>query len=88
LEKYVTVVNSDLPNRDELQIVLNNVLESCHKNIDENLKKKLIDSALGMTVMEADLAFCLAAVKSNFDESAPAIIPFLLFVCKAIVFSV
>lgn len=74
LEKYVTVVNSDLPNRDELQIVLNNVLESCHKNIDENLKKKLIDSALGMTVMEADLAFCLAAVKSNFDESAPAII--------------
>lgn len=74
LEKYVTVVNCDLPNRDELQIVLDNVLESCNKSIDENLKKKLIDSALGMTVMEADLAFCLAAVKSNFDENAPAII--------------
>jgi SpoVK/Ycf46/Vps4 family AAA+-type ATPase len=74
LEKYVTVVNSELPNREELQIVLDNVLASCDKRIDENLKKKLIDSALGMTVMEADLAFCLAAVKSSFDENAPAII--------------
>ena len=74
LEKYVTVINCDLPSREELQIVLENVCQSCNKSVDDNLKKKSIDSALGMTVMEADLAFCLAAVKSNFDDSAPAIV--------------
>ena len=74
LEKYVTVINCELPNREELQIVLENVIKSCNASIDDNLKKKIIDSALGMTVMEADLAFCLAAVKTKLDERAPSIV--------------
>lgn len=31
----------------------------------------MVDAALGMTSMEADLAFCLAAVKDSLGENAP-----------------
>ncbi|NMD00959.1 MAG: AAA family ATPase [Bacteroidales bacterium] len=71
LEKYITVVELELPGRTDLEQVLLNVTKSSKAVIDDDLKKKLIDAALGMTVMEADLAFCLAAVKNNFDVNSP-----------------
>jgi hypothetical protein len=71
LEKYITVVELELPGRTDLEQVLLNVAKSTKAEIDDDLKKKLIDAALGMTVMEADLAFCLAAVKNNFDVNSP-----------------
>ncbi|MCB0536646.1 MAG: AAA family ATPase [Bacteroidetes bacterium] len=71
LEKYITVVELALPGRTDLEQVLMNVAKSTKVDIDDDLKKKLIDAALGMTVMEADLAFCLAAVKNNFDVNSP-----------------
>lgn len=71
LEKYVTVAELALPGRTDLEQVLLNVAKNTKVEIDDNLKKKLIDAALGMTVMEADLAFCLAAVKNNFDINSP-----------------
>ena len=67
LEKYVTVVEMALPDREDLEQVLQRVANSAKVEIGNDLKKKLIDAALGMTVMEADLAFCLAAVKNNFN---------------------
>lgn len=71
LEKYVTVIELALPGRNDLEQVLMSVANSTKVEIDDDLKKKLIDAALGMTVMEADLAFCLAAVKNNFDVNSP-----------------
>jgi SpoVK/Ycf46/Vps4 family AAA+-type ATPase len=35
------------------------------------MKNRMVDAALGMTSMEADLAFCLAAVKDDLGENAP-----------------
>jgi len=71
LEKYVTVVEIPLPDRSDLEKVLMNVARNANADLNDELKKRLIDSALGMTVMEADLAYCLAAVKNKFDDNSP-----------------
>lgn len=76
LEKYITVLEMPLPGRVDLEIVLNSVSKNAKKEIDNDLKKKLIDSALGMTVMEADLAYCLAAVKDEFGINSPRTVAF------------
>lgn len=68
LEKYITVLEMPLPDRVDLEIVLNAV--------SKDAKKELIDSALGMTVMEADLAYCLAAVKDDFGINSPRTVAF------------
>ena len=72
LEKYITVIDLGLPGRADLEQVLANVADSSKTVIEDGLRKKLVDAALGMTVMEADLAFCLAAVKNNLNSDAPA----------------
>jgi len=71
LEKYITVLEMPLPGRFDLESVLNRVVKNVNTEVDDDLKKKLIDSALGMTVMEADLAYCLAAVKDNMGINSP-----------------
>lgn len=71
LEKYVTVVEIPLPDRYDLEKVLMNVARNANAELNDELKKRLVDSALGMTVMEADLAYCLAAVKNKFDDNSP-----------------
>ena len=76
LEKYITVIEIPLPGRVDLEIVLNTVSKNAKTEIDNDLKKKLIDAALGMTVMEADLAYCLAAVRDNFNFNSPRTVAF------------
>ena len=76
LEKYVTVVEIPLPDRGDLEKVLMNVAKNANAELNDELKKRLIDSALGMTVMEADLAYCLAAVKNKFDANSPRTVAF------------
>ena len=76
LEKYVTVVEIPLPDRGDLEKVLMNVAKNANAELNDELKKRLIDSALGMTVMEADLAYCLAAVKNKFDINSPRTVAF------------
>lgn len=76
LEKYITVLELPLPGRVDLEIVLNRVAKNANTEIDNDLKKKLIDSALGMTVMEADLAYCLAAVKDKMGINSPRTVAF------------
>lgn len=66
LEKYVTIVNVPLPNRDDLKIRLNAVKDK--EDVNPDLEKYLIDSALGMTDMEADLAFRLAKEKVGLNS--------------------
>ncbi len=76
LEKYITVLEMPLPGRVDLEVVLNTVSKNAKKDIDNDLKKKLIDAALGMTVMEADLAYCLAAVRDDFGINSPRTVAF------------
>ncbi len=76
LEKYITVLELPLPGRVDLESVLNRVVNNASVEVDNELKKKLIDSALGMTVMEADLAYCLAAVKDKMGINSPRTVAF------------
>jgi SpoVK/Ycf46/Vps4 family AAA+-type ATPase len=71
LEKYVTVLNIPLPNRTDIDRTLQQVERDSKASLTIDMRNKLIDAALGMTSMEADLAFCLAAVKDNLGLNAP-----------------
>lgn len=66
LEKYVTILNIPLPDRDDLKTRLSTISGS--ENINPDLEKYIIDSALGMTDMEADLAFRLAKEKVGLNS--------------------
>lgn len=70
LEKFITVINIPLPDRKDLQKRLKVVLKK--ETLNEDLKKYLIDSALGMTDMEADLAFRLAKQKKGLNTPEAA----------------
>jgi len=65
LEKFVTVVNIPLPDRGDLKKLLTRV--AGETTINDDLEKYFIDSALGMTDMEADLAFRLAKEKVGLN---------------------
>lgn len=71
LEKYITVLQIPLPKRNELREVLDIVAKQSKVELKTNLRNRLIDAALGMTSMEADLAYCLASVKDGFDDKSP-----------------
>ena len=71
LEKYVTVLNIPLPDRTDMERTLAVVERQTKKNLSVEMRNKMVDAALGMTSMEADLAFCLAAVKDSLGENAP-----------------
>lgn len=71
LEKYITVLQIPLPKRNELGEVLDIVAKQSKVELKTNLRNRLIDAALGMTSMEADLAHCLASVKDGFDDKSP-----------------
>lgn len=74
LEKYITVLQIPLPKRNELGEVLDIVAKQSKVELKTNLRNRLIDAALGMTSMEADLAYCLASVKDGFDDKSPFIV--------------
>jgi len=71
LEKYVTVLNIPLPDRFDMEKTLGVVERQCKINLSVEMRNRMIDAALGMTSMEADLAFCLAAVKDDLGNNAP-----------------
>ena len=71
LEKYVTVLNIPLPDRLDMERTLGIVERQCKINLSVEMRNRMVDAALGMTSMEADLAFCLAAVKDDLGENAP-----------------
>lgn len=71
LEKYVTVLNIPLPDRFDMERTLGQVERQCKINLSVEMRNRMVDAALGMTSMEADLAFCLAAVKDDLGENAP-----------------
>jgi AAA+ superfamily predicted ATPase len=71
LEKYVTVLNIPLPSRMDMEKTLGIVERQCKINLSLEMRNRMVDAALGMTSMEADLAFCLAAVKDDLGPNAP-----------------
>ena len=71
LEKYVTVLNIPLPDRGDMERTLGMVERQCKINLTIEMRNRMVDAALGMTSMEADLAFCLAAVKDDLGPNAP-----------------
>ena len=74
LEKYVTVINIPLPSRYDIDKTLQQVERDTKISLTSEQRNRLIDAALGMTTMEADLAFCLAAVKDNLGNNSPYIV--------------
>lgn len=47
------------------------VERQCKINLSIEMRNRMVDAAMGMTSMEADLAFCLAAVKDDLGDNAP-----------------
>ena len=78
MEKEISVLNFDLPDMDELDKVLSELelsipAENIH--LDKLERRDLIRSALGMTMQEAENAFCRAIVRQKgLDSSAIKII--------------
>lgn len=66
-EKYITVLNMPLPDRDDLRIRLRSIIGK-ETNINADLEKYIIDSALGLTDTEAELAFRLAQEKVGLNS--------------------
>ena len=57
IEKYLTVISVPLPDLRDLDLRFKNIYDG---PIDEDLKKYILDAALGLTDTEAELAFRLA----------------------------
>lgn len=74
LEKYVTLINVPLPSRFELSKTLDDVTSNTSIKPSGEFREQLIDAALGMTTMEASLAFSLAIVKDGLRERSLKIV--------------
>ena len=67
IEKYITVVNIPLPDKNDLETRLDAVNRGAPE-INPDLKKMILDAAAGLTDTEADLAFRLAKVKTGLNS--------------------
>ena len=77
LEKEVVSLKLDLPETDELEIILERVVR--HQNFHEctgDIRTRVVEAARGLTVMEAQTAFSLAGLlnEKRLDENAIPII--------------
>ena len=78
MEKEISVLNFDLPDIDELDMVLGELEQSIPKEnirLGASQRRELLRSALGMTMQEAENAFCRAIVRQKgLDATAVSII--------------
>ena len=77
LSKELPVIEVELPDRETIKIIANSVAHEYEKNCFEmNITPKLLESALGLTVMEARLAFAKAIITNRklTEEEIPLII--------------
>lgn len=71
LEKEFALVETDLPNKDDLAPILDAVVEGgSGAKPDDTKKAKLVESALGLTTQEAENAFALSYVRPR-QENRP-----------------
>lgn len=77
LSKELPVIEVELPDRQTIEVIANNVVEEYAKFcIESDITPKLLESALGLTVMEARLAFAKAIIidRKLTEEEIPLII--------------
>lgn len=77
LSKELPVIEIDLPDRDTIEIIVESVLREYGKFCTEaDITPKLLESALGLTTMEAKLAFSKAIINNRklTEEEIPLII--------------
>jgi SpoVK/Ycf46/Vps4 family AAA+-type ATPase len=71
LEKDIAVIDYPLPDREEINNLLENIIKTVSKkpnikvDITPEIKEKLVDAALGLTLNEAENAFARAIVYDN-----------------------
>ena len=66
IEKDIVIVESHLPDTDELTYILEGVIESIEESdihVDRSYMQELVDAALGLSTLEAENAFAFAYVK-------------------------
>ena len=78
MEKEISVLDFDLPTMEEIESLLDELLEGLppeNVKLDAREKRELVRSALGLTMQEAENAFCRAIVKGRgLDSSAIQVI--------------
>lgn len=75
LEKYVTVLNIPLPGRIDLERTLAQVEKNYgSSSLSTKERNDVLNAALGMTTQEADLAFCLAAIRDGLGKNTASIV--------------
>jgi len=80
LEKYITVLNMPLPGEDDLRQTLDFLVADIRKSnpdviLTKELKEELVNSALGMTTLEAEQAFALSYIEGKgFSKESKIII--------------
>ncbi len=77
LSKELPVIEVELPDRQTIEIIANSVVEEYSEYcLDSEITPKLLESALGLTVMEARLAFAKAIITNRklTEEEIPLII--------------
>ncbi len=69
LERELTVIEFALPGKQELRTVLSGIMESAGiKSMEDEHRDKVVDSASGLTTIEAENAFALSVVENkNID---------------------
>lgn len=73
LEKEFTVVEFELPTREDLRMVLQGIADSARIHLNGNTDK-ILDAACGMTTTEAADAFALAVVESGGQDIHPEVV--------------
>src|SRR6185503_452876 len=70
LEREITVIEFELPGKEELSIVLDGVLESAEiKTLETPIREAALDAACGLTTIEAENAFALSVVETKGIDS-------------------
>lgn len=77
LSKELPVIEVELPDRDTIAVIADSVVKQYDEYcIESKITSKLLESALGLTVMEARLAFAKAIIQNRklTEEEIPLII--------------
>ena len=77
LSKELPVIEVELPDRQTIEVIANSVVDEYNEYcMESEITSKLLESALGLTVMEARLAFAKAIITNRklTEEEIPLII--------------
>jgi len=77
LEKEVTHIDFELPDKEKLRAILHNIAETTKVPIPDD-DEHLVSSAMGMTTTEAENAFALSIVQTNVKNGSPTVDPVIV----------